>query len=174
MKATRVLIPLIIFLILILFLWRGLQLDPRQLNSALLNKPVPTFSIATLENPQQQMTSKVFLGHVSLLHVWATWCITCQAEHPELMDLSRTTDIPIYGLNYKDDRATAIKWLKEHGNPYRMIGFDGEGKVAIDLGVYGTPETYVIDSKGVIRYKLIGTLTPQVWQQKILPLIDKL
>lgn len=170
----RCVIPLFIFTALLLFFWRGLHLDPHQLPSALLNQPAPTFDLVTLENPQQHLTQKTFLGQVSLLHVWATWCETCQQEHPLLMDLARQQTIPIYAFDYKDNTAAAKKWLSQYGNPYRAIGFDHNGNVSIDWGVYGTPETFVIDRQGVIRYKVIGPLTRAVWQQSIAPLLKQL
>ncbi len=173
-SRLQFLAPLVIFIVLAVFLWRGLSLDPRQLPSPLINKPVPTFKLITLEDAQQNFSNKNLLGHVSLVNVWATWCITCQVEHPILMDIAHASPIPIYAIDYKDDRATALKWLQSHGNPYKMVGFDGDGKVSINWGVYGTPETFVVDKKGIIRYKLIGVLTPEVWQHEILPLIDKL
>ena len=168
------LIPLLFFVLLLLFLWRGLYLDPHRLPSTLINKPAPTFSLSTLENPNLFLTKQNFYGHVSLLHVWATWCLTCQTEHPFLMDIARTQAIPIYAIDYKDDAVTAKKWLQDHGNPYRLIGVDVDGKAGINWGVYGTPETFVIDKNGVIRYKVIGALTPAIWQNDVLPVIKKL
>jgi len=171
---TRYLIPFVIFIILTIFLWRGLTLNPRQLPSALLNKPVPQFNLPDLMAPNTRFTNQAFLDHISLLNVWATWCVTCHAEHPFLMDLAHTQTITIYGLDYKDDSAAATQWLAKYGNPYQAIAFDQAGKVAINWGVYGTPETFIIDSHGIIRYKVIGALTPTIWQEQIAPLIKHL
>jgi cytochrome c biogenesis protein CcmG/thiol:disulfide interchange protein DsbE len=174
LQTTRYLIPLAVFIILVILLWRGLTLDPRQVPSALLNKPAPEFDLANLTAPPERFTNQALLGHVSLLNVWATWCVTCRAEHPFLMDLARTKSIVIYGLDYKDNKATAKQWLAKYGNPYQLIGADQLGKVAINWGVYGTPETFIIDGRGIIRYKIIGALTPVIWQEQVAPLIHKL
>lgn len=177
MKPTyllRYFLPLITFLILIAFLWRGLYLDPRKLPSALINKPAPAFALPTLINPKIIFTKNDLLGHWSLLHVWATWCLTCQEEQPFLMDLARDRSIPIYAIDYKDDANTAKQWLHDHGNPYQLIGFDVHGDTGINWGVYGTPETFLIDKNGEIRYKVTGALTPEIWQTKILPMIKNL
>jgi cytochrome c biogenesis protein CcmG/thiol:disulfide interchange protein DsbE len=172
--SIRFLIPFAIFLLLILFLWRGLQLDPRLLPSPLLNKPAPDFQLPDLENPKLYLSKKNLLGHVSLVNVWASWCETCQQEQAFLMTLALAHQIPIYAIDYKDNAVTAKQWLKHYGDPYRRIGFDADGKVGIDWGVYGTPETFVIDKTGVIRYKVVGALTPQIWRKEVLPLIAKL
>jgi len=175
LAATRYLIPLLVFIILALFLWRGLMLDPRQVPSALLNKPVPVFDLPDLNASGARFTNQAFAGHVSLVNVWATWCSTCHVEHPFLMDLARTQpSLVIYGLDYKDNKAAAKKWLAKYGNPYRAVGFDQMGEVAINWGVYGTPETYVIDRHGIIRYKVIGALTGAVWEEQIAPLVKHL
>jgi cytochrome c biogenesis protein CcmG/thiol:disulfide interchange protein DsbE len=173
-NTLRYLIPVAIFLILFLFFWRGLHLDPRQLPSTLINKPTPNFSLPELSNPQKTFSKQDLLGHVSLVHVWATWCETCQEEQPFLMDLARTQHIPIYAIDYKDDLNTAKKWLQERGNPYQLVGFDVDGKTGINFGVYGTPETFIIDKNGIIRYKVIGALTPDIWQNTVVPIIKKL
>jgi cytochrome c biogenesis protein CcmG, thiol:disulfide interchange protein DsbE len=170
----NILIPLLIFIVLFLFLWRGLYLDPRHLPSTFINKPAPNFSLPELNNSQQSFTKQNLLGHVSLLHVWASWCATCQEEQPFLMDLARIQSVPIYAIDYKDEQNAARQWLYERGNPYRLVGFDMDGKVGINWGVYGTPETFVIDKNGVIRYKVIGALTPNIWQNEVAPLINKL
>lgn len=168
------LIPLICFLILSVFFARGLRLNPREIPSVLINQAAPNFSLPELQNPKKQLTNKIFLGHVSLLHVWASWCNTCAAEHPVIMDLARAYHIPVYALDYKDDRQKALDFLNQYGDPYRAIGFDKEGAVSINFGVYGTPETFLIDSQGIIRYKQVGAITQEVWRSKILPLIEKL
>lgn len=168
------LIPLGIFGVLALFLYVGLGLNPRDIGSTRLDKPAPVFSLPKLENLSQQMTQEAFLGKVSLLNVWASWCVSCRHEHPLLLELARTTDIPIYGLNYKDKWEDAQKVLAETGNPYFSNAFDETGQVGIEWGVTGTPETFVIDQQGIVRYKQVGPLTAQLLQEKILPLIDNL
>jgi cytochrome c biogenesis protein CcmG, thiol:disulfide interchange protein DsbE len=166
--------PLAFFLLLMFFLWRGLQRDPHLLPTALLNKPTPEFRITTLQSKDEHFASYELQGKVSLLNVWATWCGYCRREHPVLMDIANKQDIPIYSLDYKDDRQQALKWLEQNGNPYKKTGFDIDGDVAIDFGVYGTPETFIIDKHGVIRYKSVGALTTELWQDKLLPLVKGL
>ncbi|MFT3742008.1 MAG: DsbE family thiol:disulfide interchange protein [Gammaproteobacteria bacterium] len=167
----RYLVPLLLFVVVMGFLWKGLQQDPHQLSSALLNKPLPVFSYPDLFKPQQQITPQQFLGKVTLLNVWATWCVTCQVEHPTFVDIAK--QVNLIGLNYKDDAHAAIQWLQQHTNPYQRVIFDPQGTLGIDLGVYGTPETFLIDQQGIIRYKFIGPITPEVWQQQLLPQVRK-
>ncbi|MDF2868275.1 MAG: thiol:disulfide interchange protein, partial [Gammaproteobacteria bacterium] len=155
-------------------LWRGLQLDPHKIPSTLINKPVPKFNLPDLMNSGNRLTERQFLGQVSLVNVWATWCTACQQEHPILLDIARTHKVKLYAIDYKDDLQTAKNWLAQYGNPFLAIGFDATGQAAIDWGVYGTPETFLIDRQGIIRYKHIGPLTKQIWQNTLLPLIDKL
>jgi cytochrome c biogenesis protein CcmG/thiol:disulfide interchange protein DsbE len=169
----RYLIPLILFLIITGFLWKGLQHDPHELPSALINKPVAAFSYPNLLDEKKPLTQKEFLGHVSLLNVWATWCVSCKAEHAVLMDIMRAKAVKIYGLNYKDDPNSARAWLKKYGNPYEAIISDEKGTLAIDFGVYGTPETFVIDGEGIIRYKYIGPISPDAWKDKVEPEVQK-
>lgn len=166
--------PLIIFIIMVLFFWRGLGLDPHAVPSALINTPTPGFNLNRLEQPGVKLNNKIFKGQVSLLNVWATWCVSCADEHPVLIDIAHSKVVPIYGLDYKDNRQDALSWLKRYGNPYRAIGFDHNGSVAINWGVYGTPETFIIDKEGKIRYKQIGPITTEVWQQKLLPIVKQL
>lgn len=173
-RYWRYYLPLTVFLLLAVFLWRGLQLDPHKIPSTLLNKPVPTFELPDIMVPGQRFTQQQLLGQVSLVNVWATWCTACQQEHPILLDIARDSKVRLYAIDYKDDLATAKSWLAQYGNPFLAIGFDAMGKTAIDWGVYGTPETFLIDSQGVIRYKHIGPLTKQVWQDILLPIINKL
>lgn len=174
LRISRYLIPLILFAVIVLFFWRGLHTDPHIVPSVLIGKQVPNFNYPSLSNSSQSINEKQFLGHISLLNVWATWCITCHAEHPILMDIAQTSGISIYGLDYKDQRQAALTWLKKYGNPYKDVIYDDKGTLAINLGVYGTPETFVIDSKGIIRYKYIGAISPDVWQDTLLPEIKKL
>jgi cytochrome c biogenesis protein CcmG/thiol:disulfide interchange protein DsbE len=161
-------------MILVVFLWQGLSLDPHKLPSALLNKSVPQFKLSTIQGTDQQFTDQNLRGKISLLNVWASWCMSCRDEHSVLMDIARDYQIPIYGVDYKDQRSAAIEWLQQFGDPYKLVGFDGDGSVAIDWGVYGTPETFVIDKAGVIRYKFIGPLTEEAWQEEILPVVKRL
>ncbi len=156
------------------FLWKGLSLDPHKLPSALLDRPVPFFQLTTLQNEGQFFTNKTLQGRVTLVNVWATWCESCREEHAELLDIARDYQVPIYGLDYKDERDAAKQWLQQFGDPYAMVGFDNNGNVAIDWGVYGTPETFVIDKAGVIRYKFIGPLTDTEWRNELLPVVRKL
>lgn len=170
----KISLPLIIFLFLGYFLWRGLDIDPTVVPSALLNQKTPEFNLLSLENPHIRLSNKIFLGHVSLLNVWATWCATCADEYPVLMQIHSENSIALYGLDYKDNRQTALNWISKFGNPYQAIGFDKTGNTAINWGVYGTPETFVIDKNSIIRYKVIGPITMNIWQKKLLPLINNL
>lgn len=165
--------PLLIFALLVLFFWRGLSLDPQRLPSMKLGMPVPFFQLPTLEAPLTQFTPLVMRGQVSLLNVWGSWCAACADEQVFLLQLARE-GLAIYGLNYKDTHENASNWLTTWGNPYRMIGADMNGRVAIDLGVYGAPETFLIDKAGIIRYRYAGALNTHVWQQEFLPRIQQL
>lgn len=174
MKAKlHYIIPFILFGLITLLLWRGLHHDPHQLQSALINKSIPEFTYSNLLDPNNKITRQTLIGHVSLLNVWATWCITCHAEHSVLMDITQTNKVKIYGLNYKDEANSAKNWLTKYGNPYSQIIFDPQGTLAIDLGVYGTPETFIIDRQGIIRYRHIGAISPEDWKEKIEPLVRK-
>lgn len=171
---TRYLLPLVIFVVMAGFLWIGLGLRPSEVPSPLIGKPAPDFQLAQLHEPGKTISRQELLGQVWLLNVWASWCVSCRQEHPVLVSLSRSGQVPIYGLNYKDKREDAQRWLQALGNPYLISAFDDEGQVGIDYGVYGVPETYVIDREGIIRFKQIGPVTPEVLQQKILPLVKEL
>ncbi len=171
---ARYLIPLGIFLALAGFLAVGLTLNPREVPSPLIGKPAPAFRLFQLRDPQKPLAVEELHGQVWLLNVWASWCTPCLEEHPHLLELSRSGEVPIYGLNYKDQREAALKWLARHGDPYRNIVVDADGRVSIDYGVYGVPETFVIDKQGIIRFKQIGPVTPEVLVHKILPLVRKL
>ena len=170
----RFLFPLGIFLALSVFLAVGLTLDPREVPSPLIDKPAPPFQLAQLQDPGKSLHPGDLKGTVWIFNVWASWCVACVQEHPLLVELSRQNLVPIYGLNYKDDRGNALKWLARHGNPYTLSAVDTDGRVGIDYGVYGVPETYVIDKDGIIRFKQIGPMTPKVLEQKILPLVRQL
>ncbi|KPK39228.1 MAG: thiol:disulfide interchange protein [Gammaproteobacteria bacterium SG8_47] len=171
---ARYLIPLAVFLVLVVFFWMGLSLDPRHVPSPLVDKPSPAFEVARLRDANQRFSDQDFKGKVSLFNVFASWCVACRQEHPFLMQLSRTGTIPIFGLNYKDERGDALSWLATHGDPYSAIAYDLDGRVGLDWGVYGVPETFLIDKKGIIRHKHVGPISPQVWAETIQPLIDKL
>ncbi|VFM94943.1 MAG: cytochrome c biogenesis protein CcmG, thiol:disulfide interchange protein DsbE [Candidatus Kentron sp. G] len=162
-----------LFLALIALLWAGLGRDPRLVPSPLVGRPLPAFELTRLRDPASTLTTADFLGKTSLLNVWATWCVSCRREHGFLMALAKREGIPIYGLTYKDDRAAAIAWLDRLGDPYVANIYDPEGRLGIDLGVYGTPETFVIDAEGTIAYKHVGPLTGDVWRERIVPVITR-
>jgi cytochrome c biogenesis protein CcmG/thiol:disulfide interchange protein DsbE len=167
-------LPLGIFLLLAVFLAVGLRLDPREVPSPLIGKAAPPFQLPQLQDPGRTLGTEELKGKVWILNVWASWCVACLEEHPILVEFSKRNVLPIYGLNYKDKRADALEWLGKHGNPYALSIQDGDGRVGIDYGVYGVPETYVIDRNGVIRYKRIGPVTVPILQEKILPLVRQL
>ena len=170
----RYLLPLIAFIILAAFLLVGLNLNPRKVPSPLIGKPAPVFNLQQLHEPENIFKSKNNLGKVWLLNVWASWCVSCRDEHPLLVQLAKANVVPIYGLNYKDKRNLAIQWLEQLGDPYTKSIMDPEGRVGIEYGVYGVPETYVIDKSGVIQYKQIGPVTVDVLEKTILPLVKDL
>lgn len=170
----RYTVPLIIFVGLVFLFIFGLHNDPRLVPSPLIDKPVPEFELPLLHKPELTLKSVDLLGKVSLINVWASWCVSCRSEHPLLVDLARSSDITIYGLNYKDEREDALMWLNRLGDPYTESFFDYDGRVGIDFGVYGVPETFVVDKKGIIRYKQIGPITEEDLKTKILPLVEQL
>lgn len=167
-------IPFLVFIGLVLLFWKGLVLDPRALPSTLIGEPAPPFNVPILNKPHVRLTNQDLLGHVSLLNIWASWCLSCKEEHAFLMELAQNKQIVLFGLNYKDNPEEAKHWLKHLGNPYQKVADDPLGKMAIDWGVYGTPETFIIDKQGIVRYKHIGPLTAAVWEQRLLPVINKL
>ncbi|MEJ5999447.1 DsbE family thiol:disulfide interchange protein [Paucibacter soli] len=171
---NRFLLPLGAFLLLALFLALGLRLNPREVPSPLIDKPAPAFQASTLARPEASIKREDLLGKVWVLNVWASWCAACRDEHALLVDFSRRGVAPIYGLNYKDKREDGLAWLGRFGNPYTDTLFDPQGRIGIDYGVYGVPETFVIDRAGMIRYKHIGPVTPEVLRDKIEPLLRKL
>ncbi len=190
----RFLIPLGLFLVLVVFLAIGLNRDPHEVPSPLVGKPAPDFKLQQLAEPDKSFSPADMRGQVWLLNVWASWCVSCRAEHPLLVAFARQGGLPIVGLNYKEvrgdgetdvkklaadeettlTRQRAAAWLSQHGNPYLLSALDMDGRVGIDYGVYGVPETYLIDKKGVIRYKQIGPITPEALEKKILPLAKQL
>ena len=190
----RFLLPLAIFIVLVGFLAVGLRLNPREVPSPLIGKPVPSFRLPQLQAPDQSISPEDLRGKVWLLNVWASWCVSCRAEHPILVEFSKKVDVPVIGLNYKEVRGDggfdmskmaadeekklafqrANAWLSQHGDPYKLTVMDLDGRVGIDYGVYGVPETYVIDKAGVIRMKHTGPITPDILGTKIMPLLAEL
>lgn len=171
---TVIWLPLVLFVGLVAFLAIGLNRDPHEVPSPLINKAAPTFQLPQLHQPDKTFSAAEMRGKVWLLNVWASWCVSCREEHPFLVELARTGAVPVYGLNWKDKRDDAMNWLDELGNPYVLSVSDLDGRIAIDYGVYGAPETYLIDKNGVIRYKVIGPVTPDVLQKTILPMVKEL
>lgn len=170
----RFILPLGIFFVLIGFLAAGLKLNPREVPSPFIGKPAPAFNLVQLHDEGKTIAPEHLKGQVWLLNVWASWCVSCRQEHPVLIDLSRRGIVPIIGLDYKDEREAGISWLLQHGNPYSISAYDRDGRVGIDYGVYGVPETFVVDKKGVIRMKHTGPLTPESLDNKIIPLVKEL
>lgn len=173
MKA-KFLVPLVIFFALVGFLAYGLTLNPREVPSPLVDKPAPEFSLPRLDAPDENFRLAEMRGQVFLLNVWASWCVSCRQEHPLLMQLKAQNTVPVIGLNYKDARDDAIAWLKDGGDPYVLNAVDAEGRIGIEYGVYGTPETFLIDRTGVIRYKHIGPLDPETLNKVLLPMVAEL
>jgi cytochrome c biogenesis protein CcmG/thiol:disulfide interchange protein DsbE len=170
----KFLLPLAVLVVVVGFLGVGLKLNPREVPSPLIGKAAPPFTLPVLHAPGKTVSNTELKGQVWLLNVWASWCVTCREEHPVLVELARQKVVPIYGLNYKDKSDDAKAWLKQFGDPYVMSLVDEKGQIGIDYGVYGVPETYVIDRDGVIRYKKIGPVTPDTVREKILPLVKQL
>jgi cytochrome c biogenesis protein CcmG/thiol:disulfide interchange protein DsbE len=171
---NRYFLPLALFFVLVLFLAIGLRIDPSIVPSPLIDKPLPAFNLPKLKTPDDNIKSSDFQGNVVMLNVWASWCVSCRVEHPLLVELSKNNEMLIYGINYKDTRTDAMQWLQHFGDPYRASAFDELGLTGIDLGVYGVPETYIMDRSGIIRYKHIGPVTREALDNTILPLIEKL
>lgn len=168
-------IPLGVFLLVLLLLWRGFSLgDPHALPSALLNQPLPEFALAVLHDPERIVGSEAMQGEPFLLNVWATWCPTCRAEHAELERITEEYGVRIFGINYKDDPAEARRWLARFGDPYVFSVMDADGSLGIDLGVYGAPETFLVDAEGVIRYKRVGAVDQRVWETQLAPILAEL
>ena len=170
----RYILPLAVFIVLAALLGFGLTSDPQHVPSPFIGKPAPAFSAPTLSAPAQSISLSDLTGEVSLINVWASWCTACYQEHPVLLKLAEISDVPIYGLNYKDTHDEAIAWLKKLGDPYKAVIVDTAGEIGIDYGVYGVPETFVLDQKGIIQYKHIGPISERDLQDKILPLIKRL
>ena len=171
---SRYLLPLGVFVALVALLGVGLSLNPREVPSPLVGKALPAFTLAQLRDPHKTLSHSDLGGRPVLLNAWATWCVECRREQPWLGDIARAGDVPVYGLNYKDQRADALQWLQSLGDPYVASGFDGDGRVGIDLGVYGLPETFLVDADGTIVHKHIGPLSPEIWEREFVPVIARL
>lgn len=169
----RYTIPVILFAVLGVFLYRGLYLNPGQTPSPLVGQPAPEFSLPSLTEPGREVGSADYAGQLALLNVWATWCVGCRQEHAYLLELARTSGIPVYGLNWKDDRDDALDWLVRLGDPYVASAYDPIGSVAIEWGVFGAPETFLIGRDGTVLHKHIAPLTPEIWQRDFVPHILK-
>jgi len=168
------LVPLLVFMALVVILGIGLTLDPRKVPSPLIGKPVPEFSLPPVKGRTLGLASADLKGEVSLVNVFASWCVPCRQEHPLFVELKAKGVVPIHGINYKDQPDAAARWLDELGDPYTRTGADLDGRVSIDWGVYGVPETFLVDREGRIAYKHIGPLTPQIMSEKLMPLIERL
>jgi cytochrome c biogenesis protein CcmG/thiol:disulfide interchange protein DsbE len=168
----RYTIPLIVFIGLVLFFASGLKRDPRQVPSPFIGKPAPEIGVSQLKIPDKKIYRSDLLGKAALVNVWASWCVACRAEHEVLLRLARETRLPIIGLNYKDKREAALQWLVNLGNPYTAVAVDADGRVGMNWGVYGVPESFLLDPQGIIRYKQIGPLTWNAVEEKLLPLIQ--
>ena len=163
------LVPLVLFLVLSLLFYRALfRENKNDLPSALLNRPLPEFQLPAVSNPERVITEKDLIGQVFLLNVWGSWCVACRVEHPYLMELA-DQGVTIYGVNYKDEQADARQWLKQKDDPYVFSVADSDGRLGIDLGVYGAPETFLVDQQGMIRYKHIGVVDKRVWEEDLKP-----
>ena len=164
MSLYRIL-PLILFLTLSIFFFHGLSIDPKKIPSPLINRSAPPFNLPLLSDSHRLSSNTSLIGKPYLLNVWASWCETCQTEHALLLKIAKEKNISIYGLNYKDRPETAKQFLQELGNPYQQVFLDKDGLVALDFGVYGTPETFLIDAKGIVRYRWVGSLTEKTWKE---------
>jgi cytochrome c biogenesis protein CcmG/thiol:disulfide interchange protein DsbE len=167
-------IPLGIFAVLLVFLAIGLTRDPHEIPSPLIGKPAPAFTAPVLGKPAETLSNKDMLGQVWLLNTWASWCVACRQEHPLLVEFVKTNPLPIIGLDYKDKETDGMKWLARYGDPYTRAIVDADGRIGIDFGVYGVPESFLIDKLGIIRYKQIGPFTEEVLREKLVPLIKEL
>lgn len=172
MKRVLLFLPLLVAVIVGVVLFAGIGKDPTKLDSALVGKQVPVFSLKDLKSPESSLDEGLFQGEVVLLNVWGTWCPSCRDEHGDLMWLAQEKKIAIIGLNYKDSRDDALVWLDKLGDPYRTVIYDPRGTLGFDLGVYGAPETFVIDAQGVVRYRHVGVVNKEVWEQVLLPVIN--
>jgi cytochrome c biogenesis protein CcmG, thiol:disulfide interchange protein DsbE len=170
-RIWRFLIPLALFAGVVLLFYVSLDRDKETLPSPLIGKPAPEFDLQRLEDPALKVTNREFAGRPYVVNVWATWCVGCRQEHETLLEIAKRGEVPIIGVNWKDDRELAMRWLRQLGDPYVMAGFDGEGRTAIDWGVYGAPETFLVDANGNVVYKHIAPMTMRVWEEEFLPLV---
>lgn len=173
MKRALLFLPLALFMLLGFFLYRGLYLNPQAMPSALEGRPVPEFKLITVQDPNRVVTKADLKGEVFLLNVWGTWCGGCKVEHPYLLDIAKS-GLPIYGINFKDELPAAQQWLKDYQDPYKFTVYDVNGKLALDLGVYGAPETFVVDHLGIIRLRYAGILDAAAWNTTFKPLIESI
>ncbi len=171
---NRSILPLVVFALMVGLLWRGLSLDPKLVPSPLIDKQAPAFSLAMLEDQSRKLATTDLAGQVWVLNVWASWCVSCRAEHEVISKLARRNLVTVVGLNYKDEPDDATRWLQQYGNPYATSVIDRDGRVGIDWGVYGVPETFVIGADGLIKYKHIGPVTHESLEQKIMPVLKEL
>lgn len=174
MQRLKLFLPLLVFIPLGVLLVKALQLNPQDMPSALLDKPVPEFELQALQDPARSLRRADLLGQKMLLNVWATWCPSCRVEHPWLLKIAREYGVRIVGLNYKDERKAALAWLERYDNPFAFNLYDVEGRLGLDLGVYGAPETFVVDSAGIIRFKHVGVINETVWRETLLPLLNSI
>ena len=170
----RYILPLLVFAGMVVLFIIGMQMDPRRVPSPLIGKPLPAFNLKQLHDQQQSLDNESLLGEVVLINFWASWCVSCRYEHPLLLEYASKGKAGVYGMNYKDAREDALGWLDQYGDPYKLSAFDPEGRTGIDFGLYGVPETYVIDREGIIRYKHIGPISREDLDNKIAPLVDEL
>lgn len=168
----RYLVPIVIFALLAVVLGFGLKLKPSCIPSPLVGKPAPVFDLVKVEAPNQRISTAQLAGKKYMVNVWGTWCVACRQEHEELLHIAQQNVVPIIGIDWKDEMGMAQQWLSQLGNPYAATGFDGDGRVAIDYGVYGAPETFLISEQGVVIYKYVGVMTEEVWQNQFLPRIN--
>lgn len=171
MKSWRYIVPALIFVALVAFFAIGLKRDPRYIPSPLIGKAAPAFDLSAVEDPARRVRTSDLRGKMYVLNVWATWCVGCREEHETLLQIARTNVVAIVGLNWKDELSLAQQWLTQLGNPYVMTAFDPEGRAGIDWGVYGAPETFLVDANGIVQYKHIAPLTMEVWEREFLPRI---
>ncbi len=171
---NRFIVPLAVFVLMVGLLAYGLRLDPKRVPSPLIDKPAPPFSLTLLEDPSRKLSTADLAGQVWVLNVWASWCVSCRAEHAVIMSLAKQNLVTVVGLNYKDQQADAVRWLDQYGNPYAASVVDADGRVGIDWGVYGVPETFIVGADGRIKYKHIGPVTQESLREKVLPVIKEL
>lgn len=163
---------IVAFALLVVVFVIGLQRDPSVLPSPYIDKPAPAFDLPSLTRPEGRVGTEQIRGKVALINVWATWCVGCREEHPFLMQLAERGGVPIYGINWRDDKGEALRWLAQYGDPYVDSGFDEDGRVGIDWGVYGAPETFLLNADGIVLHKHLGPLSAAIWERDFMPLID--